>query len=203
MPADVYRGLEAAGQGIFRNKGSKFIGLARTLNHESELKIILLDIKKLHPTARHFCYAYRINPLEERWRANDDGEPSSSAGRPIYNQIRSAELFNTLVVVVRYFGGTLLGIPGLIQAYGEAAKMALEDAGSTLKTITVQLRVQCPYPASGELMLRLKMLQVDFRTDTDAHYFSVLTAVPLSAAEVLTAECRSKGWIVESLHEQA
>lgn len=201
MQSDVYKGLAKDGNGIFRDKGSKFIGFARTLSHEDELKTILQEIKKGHPSARHFCYAYRINPLHERWRANDDGEPASSAGRPIYNQLRSAELYNTLVVVVRYFGGTLSGISGLIQAYGEAAKMALEDAGITLRTIKVPIMVRCPYPNSGELMQRLKMLQVDFRTDTDAQFFSVETAVPLSAAKTFAADCRSKGWIVESLHE--
>ena len=202
MLSDVFKGLANDGQGIFRDKGSKFIGFARTLNHEDELKSVLQEIKKLHPSARHFCYAYRINPLQERWRANDDGEPASSAGRPIYNQIRSAELFNTIVVVVRYFGGTLLGIPGLIQAYGEAAKLAIEDARPSLKTIKVPFKVRCPYPNSGELMQRLKMLQVDFRTDMDVQFFSVETAVPLCAAEAFVADCRSKGWIVESLQEQ-
>jgi uncharacterized YigZ family protein len=199
MSPDVFKGLAKEGHGIFRDKGSKFIGYARTLNHEDDLKSILQEIKKQHPSARHFCYAYRINPLQERWRANDDGEPASSAGRPIYNQIRSAALFNTLVVVVRYFGGTLLGIPGLIKAYGEAAKLALEDAGSNLKTITAPLKVRCPYVNSGELMQRMKMLQVDFRTYTDAQYFSVETDVPLSAAETFVAYCQSKGWVVESL----
>jgi uncharacterized YigZ family protein len=203
MLSDVFKGIAKDGNGIFRDKGSKFIGFARTLNHEDELKSILHEIKKLHPSARHFCYAYRINPHQERWRANDDGEPASSAGRPIYNQIRSAELFNTIVVVVRYFGGTLLGIPGLIQAYGEAAKLALEDASSSLKTIVVPLKVKCPYTNSGELMQRLKVLRVEFRTYSEAQFFGVEVAVPLSAADSFTADCISKGWIVESLQKQS
>ena len=113
---------------LMKEKGSKFIGFAFSVENEDEINAKLLELKEICPDATHHCYAYRLGFDGEIYRANDDGEPSGSAGIPIYNQIRSAELTYTLVVIIRYFGGTKLGVGGLIQAYKKAAELTLAEA---------------------------------------------------------------------------
>lgn len=113
---------------LMKEKGSKFIGFAFSVENEDEINAKLLELKEVYPDATHHCYAYRLGFDGEIYRANDDGEPSGSAGIPIYNQIRSAELTYTLVVIIRYFGGTKLGVGGLIQAYKKAAELTLAEA---------------------------------------------------------------------------
>ena len=125
---DIYYSIAKDAEGIYKDKGSKFIGIAKQFSKEENLKSILDAIKKEHSTARHFCYAYRLGINGEIFRANDDGEPAGSAGKPILNTLLSAQITNVLVVVVRYFGGTLLGVPGLINAYKEASFAALANA---------------------------------------------------------------------------
>lgn len=125
---DIYFSIAKDAEGIYKDKGSKFIGIAKQFSQEENLKSILDTIKKEHSTARHFCYAYRLGINGEIFRANDDGEPAGSAGKPILNTLLSAQITNVLVVVVRYFGGTLLGVPGLINAYKEASFAALANA---------------------------------------------------------------------------
>lgn len=112
---------------LMKEKGSKFIGFAFSVENEDEINAKLLELKEVYPDATHHCYAYRLGFDGEIYRANDDGEPSGSAGIPIYNQIRSAELTYTLVVIIRYFGGTKLGVGGLIQAYKKAAELTLAE----------------------------------------------------------------------------
>jgi len=131
----IYKTIQEPASGIFRDKGSKFIGYAFPFENESILKNILTDIKGEHPKARHFCWAYRLSPDREVYRLSDDGEPSGTAGRPILNSLLSSDLTNILVVVVRYFGGTLLGVPGLINAYKSACLEAL--LGATVLECTV------------------------------------------------------------------
>ena len=125
---DIYFSIAKDAEGFYKDKGSKFIGIAKQFSQEENLKSILDAIKKEHSTARHFCYAYRLGINGEIFRANDDGEPAGSAGKPILNTLLSAQITNVLVVVVRYFGGTLLGVPGLINAYKEASFAALTNA---------------------------------------------------------------------------
>jgi uncharacterized YigZ family protein len=122
---DSYYTVTRASTGLFKDRGSKFIGYAFPVSNEEEIKAHLADLKKEHVGARHWCYAWRLGADKSAWRTNDDGEPSNSAGKPIYSQIQSKDLTNVLVVVVRYFGGTLLGIPGLINAYKNAAAEAI------------------------------------------------------------------------------
>ena len=112
---------------MFKDKGSKFIGFAYPINQESDVKEILIKLKKMHYAARHWCFAWRLGVEEERYRVNDDGEPNNSAGKPIYGQIISKDLVNILVVVVRYFGGVKLGVGGLINAYKSSALEAIEN----------------------------------------------------------------------------
>lgn len=122
---DTYKTIGKPGEGIFRDKGSKFIGYSFPVRTEQELKDHLLAIRAEHPKARHYCWAARFTTDRSVYKLNDDGEPSGSAGRPILNTLLSQDITNTLIVVVRYFGGTLLGIPGLINAYKAASVEAL------------------------------------------------------------------------------
>ncbi|WP_379969320.1 IMPACT family protein [Epilithonimonas sp. UC225_85] len=120
---------------LMKEKGSKFIGFAYPINSDSEIKSRLNHLREIHPKATHHCYAYRLGINGENYRANDDGEPSGSAGLPIFNQLLAHQITNVLVVVIRYYGGTKLGVGGLVKAYKESAKFTLEEA----KIITKEL----------------------------------------------------------------
>lgn len=127
---------------LLKEKGSKFIGFAYPVNNEEELKKALEKMKAEHPKATHHCYAFRIGLYGENYRANDDGEPSGSAGLPIYNQLLANEITNTLVVSVRYYGGTKLGVSGLVKAYKESAKLTLEEANIIVKELEIEIKIQ-------------------------------------------------------------
>lgn len=154
--SDNFLTLAAPSEGVYKSKGSKFYAYAYRLDDEQELNELIQTLKDQHHKARHWCYAYRIGLSGDRWRANDDGEPSNSAGRPILGQIDSAGLSNVLIVVVRYFGGTKLGIPGLIEAYREAAADALGKAELTEEIIERKVQVRTSYTHMSELMQAAK-----------------------------------------------
>ena len=175
---DHYRTIAAPSEGNFRDRGSKFLGYAFPVSNEEQIKENLQNLRKLHPSARHVCYAFRINPLNEYWRANDDGEPSSSAGKPILGQIRSMELQNVLVAVVRYFGGTLLGVPGLINAYREAAVEALQAAEIVEKIVTVAITAQVGYDKMGDVMKWVKDSRYEYDNPVMENQFSITIHVP-------------------------
>lgn len=196
MQTDTYQTILNDAEGTFRDRGSKFIGYAFEVSNEEQVKDKLQSIKKLHPSARHFCYAYRIDPLNEKWRANDDGEPSSSAGKPILNQMKSVGVMNCFVVVVRYFGGTLLGVPGLIHAYREAAAIALENAKTQNKRITIRVDIHCPFAESGELMKMIKKLQVNYQLGSTAENFVLHAEIPHSETNSFIHNVEEKGWTV-------
>ena len=126
--SDTYRSIAAPAQGVYKELGSKFLAFAYPVETEEEVKRILTDVRKEYFDARHHCYAWRLGLSGEPYRMNDDGEPSSTAGRPIHGQLLSHELSDILVVVVRYFGGTKLGVPGLIRAYKTATQDAIANA---------------------------------------------------------------------------
>ncbi len=153
---DTYRTIEASHEGIFRDKGSKFIAYVYPFTGESELKDIIQSLKTLHPKARHHCWAYRLTSDRSVFRINDDGEPSGTAGRPILNVLLSLDVTNTLVVVVRYFGGTLLGVPGLINAYKSATQEALSQADIIEKTSDDVYEVRFPYLQMNDIMRIIK-----------------------------------------------
>lgn len=152
MGSDHYRTLAAPASSDLRERASKFLGFAFPLRHKTDYQDYLEDIKTLHPKATHHCYAFRFGPGEDQFRANDDGEPSGSAGRPILGQIDSFGLSNVLIIVVRYYGGTKLGVPGLIQAYREAAKLAIESAEIIDAYYTVRLEITAEYPTIPDIM---------------------------------------------------
>ncbi len=167
---DSYRTISSTGEGVFSDRGSKFIAYAYPFEDESQLKELIAALKLLHPKARHYCYGYRLTPDRSVFRINDDGEPSGTAGRPILNVLLSLDLTNILVVVVRYFGGTLLGVPGLINAYKNAAQIALESVPIIEKTINDVYEVRFPYLQMNDIMRIIKeenisLLQQEFDND--------------------------------------
>lgn len=156
MLEDNYKTISAPAEGIFRDKGSKFIAYAFPMAEEEAFREHLTEVRALHPKARHYCWAYRLSPDRQVFRINDDGEPSGSAGRPILNVLLSYDVTNVFVVVVRYFGGTLLGVPGLINAYKTATKEALDAADIVEKTVNDVYGVEFDYLAMNDVMRVVK-----------------------------------------------
>jgi uncharacterized YigZ family protein len=153
---DTYRTIESPAEGVFRDKGSKFIGYAYPISSETEVKPIIAQLRTTHAKARHFCWALRLTTDRNVFKLNDDGEPSGTAGRPILNTLLSADLTYILVVVVRYFGGTLLGVPGLINAYKMATVDALAQANIIGKTVNDQYQLNFDYLAMNAVMRVIK-----------------------------------------------
>ncbi|MET2984394.1 IMPACT family protein [Aureibaculum conchae] len=141
---------------IFKDRGSKFLGYAFPLQSEDEVKQIVENLKNQHHKARHWCYAWRIGIEHVQYRTNDDGEPNNSAGLPIYGQILSNRVTNVLVVIVRYFGGTKLGVGGLVNAYKTTAQLALESARITTKTINTHFKLLFEYPQMNTVIRIVK-----------------------------------------------
>lgn len=153
---DTYQTISGKAEGLYKEKGSKFIALAYPVTSEEEVKDILASLRKEYHDARHHCYSYIIGFKGEQWRANDDGEPSGTAGRPIHGQIQSFNLTNTLIVVIRYFGGTKLGVSGLINAYKTAAAEALGHAAVIVKTVKDIYKITFDYLAMNDIMKLVK-----------------------------------------------
>ena len=153
---DTYKMLSAPGEGLYKEKGSKFIASAFTVTSEEEVKQALAEVKKSYYDARHYCYAYMIGPDKACFRSSDDGEPSGTAGKPILNQILSKDVTNVCVIVVRYFGGIKLGVSGLINAYKTAAREALDHATIIEKTIDEVYSLEFPYPLMNDVMRVMK-----------------------------------------------
>ena len=179
---DTYKEVKIHTTGIYKEKGSKFIAYSYPVYSEEEIKEKLEIVKKLEHSARHYCYAYILNPDKSAQRANDDGEPSSTAGKPILGQILSNDLTNILIVVVRYFGGVKLGVPGLIRSYKTAAVQAIQEATIVTKTIKEQYKVSFKYPQMNNVMRLVKeydleVINTDFQIDC-----KLIFAVPKSKA---------------------
>ncbi len=171
---DTYRTITEPAEGIFRDKGSKFIAYAYPFRDEATLKDIIAELKAAHPKARHHCWAYRLSPDRSVFRVNDDGEPSGTAGRPILNVLLSQDVTNIIVVVVRYFGGTLLGVPGLINAYKTATLEALESVDIVARTVNDVYAVHFDYLQMNDVMKivkeqELKVLSQNFDTSCTIH----------------------------------
>lgn len=153
---DTYQEITTPSEALFKDKGSKFIARAFPVYSDEEVKNILLELRKEYYDARHHCYAYILNPDQSAFRINDDGEPSGSAGKPIHGQLLSHDLTNVLVVVIRYFGGTKLGIPGLINAYKTATKEALSATTIITKTLNDVYALKFDYPLMNVVMRVIK-----------------------------------------------
>ena len=161
---DTYKTIsKPSKESLFKDRGSKFYGYAFPVTSEETIKTHIENLKKEHYNARHWCYAWQLGMNYDRYRVNDDGEPSNSAGAPIHGQIQAFDLTNILVVVVRYFGGTKLGVGGLIQAYKTAAKMTLEQAKIVKRTIDVLFELQFAYPEMNSVMHQIKKENIKIR----------------------------------------
>jgi uncharacterized YigZ family protein len=156
MIPDYYITIEQPSVAEFKDKGSKFIGFAFPVTAINDFKERLAAVKKEHPKATHYCFAYRIGLDGTAYRVSDDGEPSGSAGRPILGQIDSKQVTNVLIIVARYFGGTLLGVPGLIHAYKTAAALALQVTPLVQKPVLIHYRIQFNYTQMNDVMTLCK-----------------------------------------------
>ena len=181
--SDQYKTIATEAIGEFRDRGSKFTAYAYSVNSEAEWQARLEEVKKLHPKARHHCFAFRLGMDKNNFRANDDGEPSGTAGRPILGQIDSCELTNIIVIVIRYFGGTKLGVPGLINAYKTAAAEALQAATIITKTIKKTVSLDFDYAIMSDVMNAVKKLELEITSQdfTDKGYLKI--AIPKSEIE--------------------
>lgn len=164
---DTYTTIAKATEEIlFKEKSSKFFGYAYPIQSEEEVKPIIEQLRKLHPHAVHYCYAYQIGTEKISYRANDDGEPSNTAGAPIYGQIQSFGVTNVLLVVVRIFGGIKLGVGGLISAYKTTAQLVLEEAEIIEKTIDISFLISFDYKNMNKVMRVIKEKKLDIVTQT-------------------------------------
>ena len=160
---------------LLKEKGSKFIGFAFPVNNEVELKQNLEKIKTEHPKATHHCYAFRLGINGENYRANDDGEPNGSAGLPIYNQLLAHELTNVLLIVVRYYGGTKLGVSGLVKAYKDCAKITLEEGEIVTKDLESDLEIEFDFSRQNQIFTLLNRFEgkiVDFHSEAHCKIFA-------------------------------
>lgn len=153
---DTYQTIAATSEGIYKEKGSKFLAFAYPIFSEEEFKNHLAQLKKDYHDARHHCYAFKLGLTENEYRYSDDGEPNNSAGKPIYGQILSKNITNVGIVVVRYFGGTKLGVGGLVTAYKEAAADALQNARIIEQTVNNFYQILFDYPVMSEVMTFIK-----------------------------------------------
>ncbi len=178
MSSSEYKTLELESFGEFRDRGSKFIAFAAPIVSEKEAQNYIEQLKKNHPKARHWCYAWRLGADKNHFRANDDGEPSGTAGRPILGQIDSAGLTQVIIVVVRYFGGTLLGTSGLINAYKESARLALESATIVEKVYRTRIRINFNYTLMSDVMNAVKKLELELNHKDFGETAVIETEVP-------------------------
>ena len=160
--ADLYRTIQNPAEGLYKEKGSKFLAFAYPVSTVEEIKERINYLQKQYHDARHHCYAWRLGADMERYRVNDDGEPSGSAGNPIFGQIQSRELTDILVVVIRYFGGTLLGVGGLINAYRSATSDSFDQARIVELKVYKLINVQFEYPQMNSVMKVIKEFDLSF-----------------------------------------
>lgn len=173
-----YHTIERPSVAEYKDRGSKFIAYAYPVGDVNEFKEKLTAIKKEHPKATHHCFAYRIGLDGNNFRVSDDGEPSGSAGKPILGQIDSKQLTNVLIIVVRYFGGTLLGVPGLINAYRSAAALALQVTPVVQKPVLVNYQLQFDYTMMNDVMKVVKQFDCVVRRQDMQLFCSMEIAVP-------------------------
>lgn len=161
LDGDFYKTITGPSEGLYKDKGSKFIARVFPVGDVNEVRENLSDLKKEFHDARHFCYAYCIDPENVIFKSSDDGEPTGTAGKPILNQILSFELCNILVVVIRYFGGTKLGVSGLIKAYKSATVEALNTAEIVTRKITRRINISFDYPLTNDVMKVIRECEIE------------------------------------------
>jgi uncharacterized YigZ family protein len=176
---DTYQTIQGPTEFIFKSKGSKFLAFAYPVNSGKEVKQKLEELRRTYPDASHHCYAYVLNYDKSLFRTNDDGEPSNTAGKPILRQIHKKDLTNILVVVVRYFGGTLLGVPGLIEAYGESTTACLAICGITQHKIREKYELSCDFGLEKDIYKLCRQFQLDLSVIQNQECFCAEIKIPL------------------------
>ncbi len=192
MQDDQYRTLAADGQSVYRDRGSKFLGYAFHAGRPEDVLQRVENLRKEHPKARHYCFAYRLGFAGDDFRANDDGEPAGTAGRPILGQIDSQNLVNAGVVVVRYFGGTKLGASGLIQAYKAAAAEALTAATAVVRTLKDAYRIEFSYEKMGAVMRAVERMDLPLEETDFSAKGVLLLQLPRSSAMQTILEVKAR-----------
>ena len=185
LSPDEYLSIKASSEGLYKDNGSRFLSLAYPVKSAEDAEDIVKALRKEHYNATHHCYAYRIGLKGDTWRINDDGEPSGTAGRPILGEILSRNLSDVMVVVVRWFGGVKLGVPGLIRAYKAATQEALDAAETIVKTATVPLRIYFSYQQTDKVLRELRKRNIEDSDKKFEEECSLTAHVPLSMTESL------------------
>jgi uncharacterized YigZ family protein len=183
MTGEIYYTVEKASTAEFKDRGSRFIAIVQPIRSADDFKLRLNEVKKEHPKATHHCFAYRLGLDGNNFRVSDDGEPSGSAGRPILGQIDSKGLVNVLVVVVRYFGGTLLGVPGLINAYRSTAALALQMTPMVQKQVEVEFRVHFDYTQMNDVLVLIRQYNCRVIKQDIQLFCDLVVAVPKNRVE--------------------
>lgn len=197
MTDDSYLTIAAPAEAASRERSSKFLAFAYPVQDEERIRELLDALRKKYYDATHHCYAWRLGPGGATWRANDDGEPSGTAGKPILGQLLSHELTDCLVVVVRYFGGTKLGVPGLIAAYRESAAEAIAAAEIVRRTVDRTIRVSYPYLAMNDVMRVVKEEQPVIRSQSFDNLCTLELTIRESCADRLAQRLRKAGGSIE------
>ena len=182
---DFYNTIDKNTVAEFKDRGSRFIAMAFPLQAKEMLKPILATVKAQHPKAAHFCFAYRIRLDGNNFRSTDDGEPAGTAGKPILGQIDSKELTNTLIIVVRYFGGTLLGVPGLINAYKTAASLVLQVTPVLQKQVEVLYQLQFDYTMLNDIMQIIRQYNCSIQSQELQLFCSMVIGIPIKRVDAL------------------
>lgn len=175
---EVYKTIVREGMAEFKDRGSRFLAYAFPIKRTEDFKERLQALKKEHPKAVHHCFAYRLGADGSQFRASDDGEPSGSAGKPILGQLHSREVTDAAIVVVRYFGGTLLGVPGLIHAYKTSAALALQVTPIEEKAVEATLKINCTYHDVNEVMRIVKMCNGTLLTNNQGLFCELTVSIP-------------------------
>ena len=186
--SDTFLTISAPSEGIYREKGSRFLAFAHPVGDESEVRQLLLVLKKKYYDARHHCFAYRLGPTGKDWRAADDGEPSGTGGKPIFGQLLSNDLTNVAIFVVRYFGGIKLGVSGLINAYRSAAAAAIANAEIREEEVKRTFIVRFDYLAMNEVMKIVKDMQPEIKKQS----FDSECSIKLSIREKKSDELKNR-----------
>ncbi len=202
MILDSYNTIENESQGFYSDKGSKFISYAFPVRTEEDVKINIQVLRKKHHDARHHVYAFIIGHAQDFYRASDDGEPANSSGMPVLGQIRSFGLTNVQIIVVRYFGGTKLGVPGLINAYRSAAKDALDNAKVIEETVKEEFEVKCTYDEISFVMKCIKDSEALIKLQDFTDTCRIVFAIRLSLVEqVLNSLNQNHKLLIEKYNE--
>ena len=200
---DHYYSIAIPSEGEYKEKGSKFLAYLYPFDHESELEFHINALKSLHPKARHYCFAYKIGVQSEIYRINDDGEPSGTAGKPIMGQLNSHNLTNILCIVIRYFGGTKLGVPGLIKAYKDATSDAIEKAAVVEKFIVEEFLFKVDFEYHGIIMNELKHLDIEVIEQSFSNKANLKVKIRKSQSEQKIKQLKATllGWDIDEIKD--